>query len=162
MLPGCGSISDYISVACCHHYNGCLLARWISEKKFKTLKLRTKLTKTKKITRRRQWFIREEGVTKYPLSGDLKIYRIGREGAKGERTSVFFWDFLVLTLHYPGCEMVLVMTPPPPPSNQPKWSYRGMWRVKIGFLGYAQFRLFAGGWHVYFMCIHMVLSSKSL
>ena len=76
------------------------------------MKLRTKLTKTKKITRRRQWFIREEGVTKYPLSGDLKIYRIGREGAKGERTSVFFWDFLVLTLHYPGCEMVLVMIPP--------------------------------------------------
>ena len=27
----------------------------------------------------------------------------------------------------------------PPPWNQPEWSYRGMWGVKLGVLGYAQF-----------------------
>ena len=45
----------------------------------------------------------------------------------------------------------VIMTPP---WNQPEWSYRGMWGVKLGVLGYAQFIWTISSWltcvfHVY-------------
>ena len=77
--------------------------------------------------------------------GEYRKKNSRHQGAKGERTSVFFWDFFVLTLHYPGCEMVLVMTPPHPQISQNEAT--GACDVsKQDFLGMPNLsRLFAGG-----------------